>query len=57
MGVALKQAKEGRLHVLDEMNAVIAKPRQEMSEGEFDLLAAYHKGACMTLSASILKAI
>jgi polyribonucleotide nucleotidyltransferase len=32
MEVALKQAKEGRLHVLDEMNAVIAKPRQEMSE-------------------------
>jgi polyribonucleotide nucleotidyltransferase len=32
MGVALKQAKEGRLHILDEMNAVIAKPRQEMSE-------------------------
>jgi polyribonucleotide nucleotidyltransferase len=32
MEVALKQAKEGRLHILDEMNAVIAKPRQEMSE-------------------------
>jgi polyribonucleotide nucleotidyltransferase len=32
MGVALKQAKEDRLHILDEMNAVIAKPRQEMSE-------------------------
>nr|MDQ3959800.1 polyribonucleotide nucleotidyltransferase [Pseudomonadota bacterium] len=32
MGAALKQAKEGRLHILDEMNAVIAKPRQEMSE-------------------------
>src|SRR5207249_5205366 len=25
MEVALKQAKEGRLHILDEMNAVIAK--------------------------------
>jgi polyribonucleotide nucleotidyltransferase len=29
---ALAQAKEGRLHILSRMNAVIAKPREEMSE-------------------------
>ncbi len=29
---ALAQAKEGRLHILDEMNKVISEPRKEMSE-------------------------
>ena len=29
---ALEQAKEGRLHILGEMNKTIAAPRQEMSE-------------------------
>ena len=29
---ALEQAKEGRLHILGEMNKTIAVPRQEMSE-------------------------
>ncbi|HVC38293.1 MAG TPA: polyribonucleotide nucleotidyltransferase, partial [Gammaproteobacteria bacterium] len=32
MQAALAQAHEGRLHILDKMNAVIAKPRAEMSE-------------------------
>ena len=32
MRTALEQAKEGRLHILGEMNKVIAAPRQEMSE-------------------------
>jgi len=32
MEVALAQAKEGRLHILGEMNAVISQPRVEMSE-------------------------
>jgi polyribonucleotide nucleotidyltransferase len=32
MEVALAQAKEGRLHILKEMNKVIAKPRKEMSK-------------------------
>jgi len=32
MEVALAQAREGRLHILDKMNAVIASPRDEMSE-------------------------
>ena len=32
METALAQAKEGRLHILGEMNKVIAKPRHEMSE-------------------------
>jgi len=32
MDVALKQAKEGRLHILGEMNKVIAAPRAELSE-------------------------
>jgi polyribonucleotide nucleotidyltransferase len=32
MDVALKQAREGRLHILNEMNAVIDKSRVEMSE-------------------------
>jgi polyribonucleotide nucleotidyltransferase len=32
MDVALKQAKEGRLHILEKMNAVISKPREEISE-------------------------
>ena len=31
MEVALDQAREGRLHILSQMNAVIAKPRGEMS--------------------------
>ncbi|MDN5850330.1 MAG: polyribonucleotide nucleotidyltransferase, partial [Nitrococcus sp.] len=31
MQVALEQAREGRLHILSKMNAVIAKPRLEMS--------------------------
>ncbi|KOR28759.1 polynucleotide phosphorylase/polyadenylase, partial [Achromatium sp. WMS1] len=32
MDVALKQAKEGRLHILNEMSRALAKPRSEMSE-------------------------
>jgi len=32
MEVALGQAREGRLHILGEMGAVIASPREEMSE-------------------------
>jgi len=32
MKVALEQARVGRLHILSAMNAVIAKPRPEMSE-------------------------
>ena len=32
MEVALKQARDGRLHILEKMNAVINKPRDEMSE-------------------------
>ncbi len=32
MAKALEQAKEGRLHILDKMDAVIAKPKAELSE-------------------------
>jgi polyribonucleotide nucleotidyltransferase len=32
MEVALAQAKEGRMHILEKMNAVLAEPRPEMSE-------------------------
>jgi len=32
MKVALDQAREGRLHILGEMNEVLAKPRESMSE-------------------------
>jgi len=32
MGVALDQAREGRLHILDCMDSAIAAPRQEMSD-------------------------
>jgi polyribonucleotide nucleotidyltransferase len=32
MRVALAQAREGRLHILEKMNAVISKPRDKMSE-------------------------
>ncbi|MDE2305966.1 MAG: polyribonucleotide nucleotidyltransferase [Gammaproteobacteria bacterium] len=32
MKVALDQAREGRLHILGEMNKVLAKPRENMSE-------------------------
>ncbi|OPZ60112.1 MAG: Polyribonucleotide nucleotidyltransferase [Deltaproteobacteria bacterium ADurb.Bin510] len=32
MKVALEQAKEGRLHILGEMNKVLATPREKMSE-------------------------
>ena len=32
MEIALEQAKEGRLHILGEMNKVIDKPREAMSE-------------------------
>ncbi|MDX1250802.1 MAG: polyribonucleotide nucleotidyltransferase [Gammaproteobacteria bacterium] len=32
MEVALAQAKEGRLHILEKMNAVISKPRSDLSE-------------------------
>jgi polyribonucleotide nucleotidyltransferase len=32
MGNALAQAKDARLHILGEMNAVIKEPREEMSE-------------------------
>ena len=32
MSAALAQAREGRLHILDEMNKVLATPREEMSD-------------------------
>jgi polyribonucleotide nucleotidyltransferase len=32
MDIALEQAKDARLHILGEMNKVIGKPREEMSE-------------------------
>jgi polyribonucleotide nucleotidyltransferase len=32
MGVALTQARAGRLHILEKMNASISSPREEMSE-------------------------
>ena len=32
MSVALDQAKEGRLHILGKMNAVLSQPRGELSE-------------------------
>ena len=32
MEVALAQAKDGRMHILNEMNAVLSVPREEMSE-------------------------
>lgn len=32
MQIALEQAREGRLHILEKMNAVISTPRAEMSE-------------------------
>ncbi len=32
MKVALDQAKDGRLHILNEMNKVLSKPRETMSE-------------------------
>jgi polyribonucleotide nucleotidyltransferase len=32
MSQALEQAKAARLHILDKMNAVLAKPREKMSE-------------------------
>ena len=32
MQIALQQAREGRLHILSEMNNVIGSPREEMSE-------------------------
>ncbi len=32
MQVALEKARNGRLHILEKMNAVLDKPRQEMSE-------------------------
>ena len=32
MEVALDQAKRGRLHILEKMNAVLSEPRSEMSE-------------------------
>jgi len=32
MKVALDQARDGRLHILGEMNKVLAKPRENMSE-------------------------
>ena len=32
METALKQAREGRLHILDRMNATLAAPRTDMSE-------------------------
>ncbi len=32
MASALDQARDGRLHILDEMDRVIARPREEMSE-------------------------
>ena len=32
MRVALSQARDGRLHILEKMNAVISRPREKMSE-------------------------
>jgi len=32
MKVALAQARDGRLYILDKMNAVLSKPREQMSE-------------------------
>jgi polyribonucleotide nucleotidyltransferase len=32
MKVALAQARDGRLHILDKMNVVLSKPREKMSE-------------------------
>src|SRR5579871_1164151 len=32
MKVALAQARDGRLHILEKMNAVLSKPREKMSE-------------------------
>ena len=32
MAKALEQAREGRMHILEEMNKVIAKPREKMSD-------------------------
>ncbi|THB75493.1 MAG: polyribonucleotide nucleotidyltransferase [Gammaproteobacteria bacterium] len=32
MAIALDQAKEGRLHILEKMNEVISEPRSDMSE-------------------------
>ncbi len=32
MKVALDQARDGRLHILGEMNKVLSKPRESMSE-------------------------
>ena len=32
MQVALEQAREGRLHILSKMNAVLSSPREELSE-------------------------
>jgi polyribonucleotide nucleotidyltransferase len=32
MQVALAQARDGRLHILEKMNAVISKPREKMSD-------------------------
>src|SRR5204863_2802992 len=32
MDVALKQARDGRLHILGEMNQVLAQPKSEMSQ-------------------------
>lgn len=32
MDAALKQAREGRLHILGEMNKALAKPREQMSD-------------------------
>ncbi len=32
METAVSQAREGRLHILEKMNAVLAKPRDELSE-------------------------
>ena len=32
MDIALKQAREGRLHILEKMNSAISSPREEMSE-------------------------
>ena len=32
MGAALEQAREGRLHILEEMNRVLSRPREQMSD-------------------------
>ena len=32
MGKALEQAREGRLHILEEMNKVLSRPREQMSD-------------------------